>query len=132
MRLTVSLNLFICSFFSLSNQKQCESFEQQRNPKQQKRGYFMAELMIPTSLRELFTESTRNPHLLYVIFLIMLAKLSDFLSSIDRFLNSLMEGTVIVSGFVISRRSVDLIRMQIFNSCFASNTLIAFCLCNVQ
>ena len=50
----------------------------------------------------------------------MLAKLSDFLASIDRFLNSLMEGTVIVSGliFVISRRSVDLIRMQIFNSCF--------------
>lgn len=62
----------------------------------------------------------------------MLAKLSDFLSSIDRFLNSLMEGTVIVSGFVISRRSVDLIRMQIFNSCSTSNTLIAFCLCNVQ
>ena len=57
----------------------------------------MAELMTLTSLRELFTESTQSPHLSYVFYLNhVLSNLSYFISSIDRFVKSLLESNCFV------------------------------------
>lgn len=58
--------LTLCFFFSPRNQKRWKSFEEQHNLKWEKSEFFMAELMIPTSLPKFLMESAPNPLLLYV------------------------------------------------------------------